>query len=329
MRIGNLCAGLFGTVLLSTAIAAAGVGSAQAQSYPDREIKLLVGFAPGGTTNTLARILADRLSDALGQRVIVDNRPGVNGAIATRAAARATADGYTLVFNASNMALNLHGMKEPGYQWGDFTVLGGFAYGTLVLVANTASSKAKTFKEFVDFGKANPEKLKFASLGPQSIQNVAAERLNDLSKVSWRQVPYKGVDQVIPDLINGNVDAYFSLPITITQIDKQPNIAVFATTDKKRIELYPNVPTFTEAGYEGVNDYVLSGIWAPAGTPKPVTDKLRAAMVQVMKSPETKKLIEATGYLVYEGSAEQFDTDIRKQADQYRDDFKKLGIQPE
>lgn len=324
MKLRTALAGLLGTF-----IAATGASSAQAQNYPEREIKLLVGFAPGGTTNTLARILADRLSDVLGQRVIVENRPGVNGAIATRAAARAPADGYTLVFNASNMALNLHGMKEPGYRWDDFTVLSGFAYGTLILVTNTASSKAKTFQEFVDFGKANPEKLKFASLGPQSIQNVAAERVNDLTRISWRQVPYKGVDQVIPDLINGNVDAYFSLPITITQIANQPNITVFATTDKRRLELFPNVPTFTELGFAPVNDYVLSGIWAPAGTPKPVVDKLRAAMAEVMKKKETKTQIDGTGYLLYDGSAEQFDADIRKQADQYANDFKKLGIQPE
>src|SRR5690606_32787507 len=114
--------------------------------------------------------------------------------------------------------------------------------------------------------------------------NVAAERVNEVSKIGWRQVPYKGVDQVLPDLINGNIDAYFSLPVTVVPTAKEPNITVFAVTDKRRIELFPDVPTFVEAGYPAVNDYVLSGVWAPAGTPKPVLDKLRAAVAEVMKS---------------------------------------------
>jgi tripartite-type tricarboxylate transporter receptor subunit TctC len=324
MTMKHIAAGLFGIVAAATF-----AGAAHAQDFPNREIKLVVGFPPGGTTNTLARLLADKMSDALGQRVIVENRAGANGATATRAVARSTADGYTLIFNASNMALNLHGMKEPGYQWDEFVTVGGLAYGPMVLIVNTASSKAKTLNEFIAFGKANPGKLTFASLGPQSIQNVAAQRLQEQSGLGWREVPYKGAGAVLPDLISGQVDGYFTLPVAATQLMNQPNIAVFGVADKTRAELLPNVQTFIEAGYPAVNDMTMAGVWAPAGTPKPVVDRLRAAMAQAMKAPDIKGLVEGTGHLMYQGTPEQFDADIRKQAGQYRDDFKKLGIQPE
>jgi tripartite-type tricarboxylate transporter receptor subunit TctC len=324
MKTRNALAGLFGMLAAATSST-----FVQAQDYPNREIKLVVGYAPGGITNTLARILADKMSDILGQRVIVENRAGVNGAIATRAVKRAAADGYTLIFNSTNMAMNLAGLKEPGYQWDDFVLVNGFAYGPLVLVANTASSKAKTLKELVEFGKANPGKLSFATLGPQSIQNVASERLNNLTGIGWRQIPYKGVDQVIPDIINGTVDAYFFVPNTAVQVLNQPNIVALAVTDKRRMGLMPNVPTFIEAGYPAINDYAMAGVWTPAGTPKPIVDKLRTAITDVMKTKEMKELIEKTGYVLYMEPPEQFDTEIRKQTGQYGADFKKLGIEPQ
>lgn len=314
---------------LGMLIAAAGLSVSHAQDYPNREVKLVVGYAPGGITNTLARILADKMSDVLGQRVIVENRPGVNGAIATRAVKRAEPDGYTLIFNSTNMAMNLYGLKDPGYRWDDFVLVGSMSYGPLVLVANTASSKAKTLKEFIAYGKANPGKLTFATLGPQSIQNAASERLNALTGIGWRQIPYKGVDQVMPDILNGTVDAYFFVPNTALQVINQPNIVALGVTDKRRMALMPNVPTFVEGGYPAINDYALTGVWAPAGTPKPILDKLRAAMTKAMNSKETKELIEKTGSVVYVESPEQFDAEIRKQTDQYTEDFKRLGIQPE
>ncbi len=314
--------------LVATSLTITNAALAQEQNFPNREVRLIVGYTAGGPMDGLARVIGDRMSNALGQRVIIENRAGVNGATATRAVAKSPADGYTLIFNSSNMATNLHGLKEPGYQWNDFDIIGGLSYGPMVLVANTASSKAKTLQEFVAFGKANPGKLTFGSFGPQSIQNVIAQRLNELSGIGWRGVPYKGGAQVAPDLINGNVDGYFGFSVFANSVVGQPNIAILAVADKQRIDTIPNVPTFLEAGYP-VNDGALSGIWAPAGTPKPILDKLRGAMAEAMKSPDLKGLIEGTGNLLYRGTPQQFDADIRRQSDQYRDDFKKLGIQPE
>lgn len=299
-----------------------------AQEYPSREVKLVVGFPAGGSTDILARIIAEHMSAQLGQPVIVENRGGANGATATRSVARGTADGYTLMFNSLNMAVNLHGMKEPGYAWDDFIVVGGLAYAPLVLVANTASSKAKSLKDMVEFGKANPGQLKFASIGPQSLNNLVAQKFGQLSGIAWREVPYKGSPQVMQDLVSGNVDAFFGLPSTALAVMSQPNIAVLGVSDKTRSAQLPNVPTFIESGYPALDDTSVAGIWAPAGTPKPVIDRLRKAMAEAMKSTGIKAQIEKTGNFLYEGTPEQFDREMRKTSDEYGDAFKRLGIEP-
>jgi tripartite-type tricarboxylate transporter receptor subunit TctC len=323
MRLKFLLAGLLGA--MSVGLLAA---PSAAQNYPDREIKLVVGFPAGGSTDILARIIAEHMSTQLGQPVIVENRGGANGATATRFAARSTPDGYTLIFNSLNMAVNLHGMKEPGYAWDDFAMIGGLAYAPLVLVTNTASSKAKSLKDMVAFGKANPGQLKFASIGPQSLNNLVAQKFNQLSGIAWREVPYKGSPQVMQDLVSGNVDAFFGLPSTALAVMSQPNIAVLGLSDKMRNSQLPNVPTFIEAGFPALDDTSVAGIWAPAGTPKPVIDRLRKAMAEAMKSKDIKAQIEKTGNLLYKGTPEQFDREIRKTSDEYGVAFKRLGIEP-
>lgn len=324
MRLKSMLAGLFAALLTCTA-----ASPLAAQNYPDREIKLVVGFPAGGSTDILARIIAEHMSAQLGKPVIVENRGGANGATATRAVARGAADGYTLMFNSLNMAVNLHGMREPGYAWDDFTMIGGLAYAPLVLVANTASSKAKDLKEMIAFGKANPGKLTFASIGPQSLNNLVAQKFSQLSGIAWREVPYKGSPQVMQDLVSGNVDAFFGLPSTALAVMNQPNIAVLGTSDKTRSSQLPNVPTFIEAGFPALDDTSVAGIWAPAGTPKPVVDRLRKAMADAMKANGIKAQIEKTGNMLYEGTPDQFDKEIRKTADEYGAAFKRLGIQAE
>lgn len=324
MRLKNLLAGWFAAIVFCAA-----AQPLAAQDYPDREIKLVVGFPAGGSTDILARIIADHMSTQLGKPVIVENRGGANGATATRAVVRGAADGYTLIFNSLNMAVNLHGMREPGYTWDDFAIIGGLAYAPLVLVANTASSKAKNLKEMIDYGKANPGKLTFASIGPQSLNNLVAQKFGQMSGINWREVPYKGSPQVMQDLVSGNVDAFFGLPSTAVAVMSQPNIAVLGVSDKTRNSQLPNVPTFIEAGFPALDDTSVAGIWTPAGTPKPIVDKLRKAMADAMKTKEIKAQIEKTGNLLYEGTPDQFDKEIRKTADEYGAAFKRLGIQAE
>lgn len=310
--------------------ATTGLGeTSRAQDYPTREITLVVGFAAGGATDVLARIVAEYMSESLGQRVIVDNRPGANGAAATRTVARAAPDGYTLIFNSSNMAINLPGMKDPGYGWDDFSIVSGIAYAPMLLVANTASSGAKSLQEFVDYGKANPGKLTYASFGPQSVANLAAQRFGTMAGIQWVEVPYRGAPQIVGDLINGSVDAYFGLTTVASSVVNQPNVTIFAFSGKERAEQLKEVPTFAEVGYPDLDDYTVTGIWAPAGTPQPIIDKLREAVDGAKKVERLKQQAAQSGNLIYEGTAEAFDAEIRQAAARYEADFKKLGIEPE
>jgi tripartite-type tricarboxylate transporter receptor subunit TctC len=316
----------------TVAIALAGAApfaAAQAQEYPTKPVTIVVGVPPGGSADHLARTMAEGMSKLLGVRVLVDNRPGANSAIATRQVARAPADGYTLFYNASNMASNLVGMKEPGYKWSDFESLGGVASAPYVMFISTASSKAKTLKEFVEFGKANPGKLTFASLGPGSSPGIVAERFKDISGIGYREVPYKGGAQAMGDVVGGTVDVYFPLANAASAMVGQPNVAVLAVTGDKRSEQLPNVPTFAEQGYPQMNDFLYGGIWVAAATPKPILDKLRKALADTLKDPTVVATMKKAGQTPYEGDYKQFDTDMRKVEAVAREDYKKLKLEPQ
>jgi tripartite-type tricarboxylate transporter receptor subunit TctC len=258
---------------------------------------------------------------------MVENRGGANAATATRAVARGAADGYTMIFNQTNMAANLTAMKEPGYKWSDFAIIGGLSYSPFVMVANTASSGAKNLKEFVAFGKANPGKLTYASLGPSSTPNIIAQRFKSVSGVGYREIPYKGAAQISQDILSGNVDAYFGLPSVGTELQKQPNMIVFGTSDKKRGPPLTDTPTFTEQGYPEINDVAVAGLWVPAATPKPVVDRLKKALTDAMKTPEVQAQLMTAGQLVYEETPEVFQSNIEKAGERFREEFNKLGLE--
>ncbi|HSV81706.1 MAG TPA: tripartite tricarboxylate transporter substrate binding protein [Ramlibacter sp.] len=319
-------AGLVGAL----ALAAAPFSAAQAQEFPSRTITLLVGTLPGGSADFMARIAAEAMGKQLGTRVIVDNRPGANAAVATRAVARAPADGYTLLFNANNMASNLAGMKEPGYVMSDFEVVGGVGYAPFIMMANTSSSKARTLKEFVEYGKANPGKLTYASLGPGSTPMLVANRFNEVSKVGFREIPYKGASQALQDVLGGQVDVYFGLPSGATAgIIKQPHMTAFAITGKTRSEQLPDVPTFAELGYPGVTDVSIGAVWIAAATPKPIVQKLRKALADGLKDPKLQETLKGSGQSPYRGDPQQFYKEMQAFETLYRGDFKKLGLEPQ
>lgn len=318
------------TAAFSFALASAtAFGAAQAQDYPTKPVTIVVGVPPGGSTDLIARMTSETMSKYLGTRILVENRPGANAAIATRQVARAPADGYTLFYNAVNMATNLIGMKDPGYKWSDFESVGGVAYAPYVMFVNTTSTKAKTLKEFIDFGKANPGKLTFASLGPGSSPGLVAERLNSLSGVGYRDVPYKGGGPAMQDLVGGTVDVYFPLANAAASLAGQANMVVFAVTGEKRTELLPQVPTFAELGYPQMADVLSGGMWVAAGTPKPILDKLRKALADTVKDPAFVAALKKAGQAPYEGDHAQFFASMRAVEAITREDYKKFKLEPQ
>jgi tripartite-type tricarboxylate transporter receptor subunit TctC len=321
-------------LLLTTASAmvlagASPFAAAQALEYPVKPVTMVVGFPPGGSSDFLARATAAGLSKVLGVRVLVDNRPGANSAIATQRVAREPADGYTLLYNATNMAYNLVGMKQPGYKWSDFESLGGVAYSPYAMFVNTASSKTKTLKEFVEFGKSHPDKLTFASLGAGSTPGLVAERFKEVSGIGYREIPYKGGAQAMADVVGGTMDVYFTLPYAASSMVNYPNIAVMAVTGNKRSRELPNVPTFAELGYPQMTDVLYGGVWVAASTPKPILDKLRKALTEALKDPSVVAAMKQADQMPYEGDYRQFDSDMRNVEAIARNDYRKFKLEPQ
>lgn len=316
------------TASLSVALACA-TSLGAAQDYPTKPVSLVVGVPPGGSTDHIARLTAEGMAKFLGTRIIVENWPGANAAIATRQVARAPADGYTLFYNAVNMATNLVGMKEPGYKWSDFESIGGVAYAPYVMFVNTASSKAKTLKELVDYGKSNPGKLTFASLGPGSSPGIVAERFKVQTGIGYRDVPYKGGGPAMTDIVGGTVDVYFPLANAAVAMASMPNMALFAVTGDKRSDLLPNVPTFAELGYPKMGDVLSGGIWVAAATPKPILEKLRKALADTMKEPSFIAALKKAGQVPYEGDHAHFFSSMRSFEMITREDYKLFKLEPQ
>jgi tripartite-type tricarboxylate transporter receptor subunit TctC len=314
--------------MFGACLAALGVSHAQAQDYPTKPITLIVGYGPGASTDLMARFTAEHMSQLLGQRIIVENRAGANSAIATRMVARANPDGYTLLFSAFALASNLYGLKEPGYKLSDFVNIGGYGYTGYTLFVNTKTSGAKTAQEFIDYGRKNPGKLTYSSLGPSSPPNLVANHFDAVAKMGWREIPFKSAADAVSAVVAGTVDVYFAAPSTAIGSMGQPNIAVLAVTGKERSPLLPNVPTFAEIGIP-LNDSITLGVFAPAGTPQPIIDKLRKAMDDAKKNADNRKKIEATGLQVYSGTWQDFDRDMENNGKLFEADLKRLGIEAE
>jgi tripartite-type tricarboxylate transporter receptor subunit TctC len=307
---------------------AAFIPAASAQDFPTQPIKMVVGYAPGASVDLMARLSAEGMSQSLGQRIVIENRPGANSAMATRLVAKAPADGYNLLFNAMSMVSNLHGMKEPGYRLEEFTVIGGYGYVPYVLLVNTKSSGAKSLEEFVAFGRANPDKLTYSTLGPSSPPNLVANHFNAFAKMQWREIPFKSAADAVQGVAAGTVDVYFAAPGTAMGIKDQPNIAIFGITGKDVSPHLPNVPTFASRGYD-LNDSFSLGVFAPASTPKPIVDKLRKALADAKANADLRKKIDNAGLGVFEGSTDEFQAELMRQSAMFQSDFKRLGIEPE
>ncbi len=247
------------------------------------------------------RIIAEHMGRALGQRMIVENRAGANGATADARRRARRSEWLHILLNASNMGTNIIGMIDPGYTWTISRVIGGISYSPFVMMANTAASKTKTLKDMMAYAKANPGKLKFASLGPQSLNALLPQRLGMLAKIDWQEVPYRSGAQVVPDLLNGTMDVYFGLLSTGVSVFGRPDIEVMGVSEPARNKLLPTVPTFAEQGFPEINDFSVNGFWVPKDTPKPVVEKLRAALEEAKKSPEFQAQVEKTGNLILQG----------------------------
>ena len=293
---------------LVLALAAATVCSgALAQAWPSKPIRIVVPFPPGGGTDVIARETSQRVAASTGWTFIIDNKPGAGGNLGVDAAAKAPADGYTLVLGqTSNLAINpsLYA-KMPYDSQKDLVPIVLVANAPLVMVTG-ASSPYRTLADAVKAAKAKPGHVNFASPGNGTVAHLTSELFQKAAGIQTQHVPYKGAAQALTDVISGQVELYMSsVPTLIGQI-KQGKLRALAVTSASRVDDLPNVPTINESGYKGFDAVTWFGLLAPAGTPKDVVARLNAEFNKALKQPELAKRLSDEGADPAGGTPEQF-----------------------
>ncbi len=276
-----------------------------ADDYPNRPVRLIIPFPPGGSNDVVGRLVAQQLSVKLGQQVYVDNRAGAGGTIGTEACANAAPDGYTICVISIAHAVNpaLYTLKYDPIK--SFTPISIFATGPNVLVVNP-TSQIRSVKELLALAKEKPGSLNYASAGVGSFQHLGAELFKLQAQVNLVHVPYKGGGPAMQDDVAGHVKIMFSSLVQTTPFIKSGQLIALGTGGAKRNPVLPDVPTIAEAGVPG---YVADNWWglaAPAGLPKPITEKLYAATQAALKSPELQAAFDREGAATVEMSSEQF-----------------------
>ncbi|MGZ8262706.1 MAG: Bug family tripartite tricarboxylate transporter substrate binding protein [Burkholderiales bacterium] len=281
--------------------------SINAQSYPSRPIRFIVPNAAGGSTDLVARTVAQKVSEVIGQQLIVDNRPGSGGIVATEMVAKSTPDGHTLLMaTIGNIAISPHLYAKLGYNpVTDFSPVTQLASAAYMLIAHPAVP-ARSVKELVALARAKPGQLNYASAGSGTGSHLAAELFKSVAQVDMVHVPYKGGTPGLLDVIAGNVQLMFNgIPSSMPHL-KAGRIKAFAVTTPARSPAAPELPTMAESGYPGAEATSWTGVLAPTGTPGPVISKLHAEFVKVLQHPEIRARLSADGAVPVGSTPQQF-----------------------
>jgi tripartite-type tricarboxylate transporter receptor subunit TctC len=300
---------LFRTAAVVAALAAFG---AQAQQWPSKPVKMVVPFTAGGSTDTVARIISEKLTPRIGQPVIVENRAGAGGAVGSDFVAKSAPDGYTyLVGTSSTMAIAPWVYtKLPYNPTRDFAPVTLLGIADIIVVVNS-TVPIRTTKQLLDHAKANPGKLTFASGGNGSISHLLGEYFKSMAKVDMLHVPYKGDAQMVIDLIGGQVDMAFGTAVAFLPHIKSGKVAAVAVTNPKRSTTLTDLPTLTESGVPGYEAVQWFGIAAPTGTPQEVVNRMHAEIKAILEMPDVRKRFTDLGFDVVGNTPAEFTQFLR------------------
>jgi tripartite-type tricarboxylate transporter receptor subunit TctC len=303
---------------------------ARAQDFPNRAITLIVPYAAGGGNDAMARVAADKMSKTLGQQIVIENRGGAGGTIATRQVAKADPDGYTLGLGGTGtLAIGPTLYGNVGYDpRKDFAAVGLIGSSALVVLVHP-SLPVKSITELIAYVKANPGKLNYASAGSGSGIHLGTEYFLSLAGIHITHIPYKGSGPALTDLVGGHVSIYFSsLPPAIGLV-RDGKVRALAVTGPKRSPIFPELPTVAEAGLPGYDAVLHYGIVAPAGTPRAIIDKLNAALRAAVMSDDVKTKMAADGTEPMVSTPDEYTADIDREETKWSAIVKKSGAKAE
>jgi tripartite-type tricarboxylate transporter receptor subunit TctC len=321
-RYVKACVAIFGLFVLDCA-------HAQVSAYPNKPIRLIVPSGAGGITDILARIIGQKLTEAWGQQVLVDNRVGASGTIGSDMVAKASPDGYTLLMVYPTHPVNpsLYA-KLPYDTINDFAPITMVSAVNLVLVVNP-TVPARNLKELIDLAKAKPGALNYGAVGEGSLGHLAAEVFRSMAGIKIVHVPYRGAPQVTTALLGNEVQMFFDVTITAIPQMKAGKVRGLAVTSSKRATALPELPTMAEAGLPGYEVIGWNGILAPAGTPAPVIRKLHAEIVRILNSPEMRARLAADAVEPIGNTPEEFAAVIKADVAKWAKVVKEAGMKAE
>lgn len=303
----------FARALGAVAILLAGAGSAQAQNWPNKPIRMVVPYTPGGYTDLMARLVSEKMSASLGQTIVIENKPGANAVIGTDTVAKAAPDGYTfgtvIAAHSVNPSLN---PKLPYDTMKDFTYVSLTSVAPLILIA-TPSLPAKDMKEFIALAKAKPGQLNFASSGIGSAAHLTMEMFKSREGLNLQHIPYKGTAGALQDTVGGQINVMFDVIGPLMSQVKSGNAKALAVAAKQRVPAAGDVPTMTEAGVPDFASGTWSGIIAPAGTPKEIVDRVAEEARKALTDPELRKKLDDQGIVPMGTSPDEFKTFVTEE----------------
>ena len=311
--------------MMALAVGAFAMSMAYAQPYPNKPVKIIAPFAPGGGTDFIARLIAQKLTEKLGAQVIVENKPGAGGNLGAEQAVRSPADGYTLLLVAGSYTVNPSLYKLTFDPVNDITPIIQLSQGPFIVTVNP-SVPAKTLKELIELVKKQPDKLSYASAGSGSITHLASAMFVDMAQIKIVHIPYKGTGPALNDAIAGNVQVLFGSPSTTIPHVKSGRLRALAVTTTKRIGAAPDVPTVAESGVPGFEVVLWHGLVGPKRLPRPIVDRINAEANAILKVPEMDKLLATDGVAPAGGTPEQFAATIKSDIERWGKVVKQAGV---